>query len=467
MEPRNASPMSIGHHATHEARIERNRRSRKRGDRPAIQPETELGSSKICCVAPTSAQTQADVRCVGSQDDESSGALTDTQATWSLIGLAALIAWLLLTRGIWRFLSHPRHLAKVRTDGIAGNALPRVSVIVPARNEQQAVERCLSSLLCQDYPNLEIIAVDDRSTDETGRIMDRLAYGDARLTVIHIDELPDGWLGKNRANAIGQKRATGQWLLFTDGDVIFAESCIRKAIAHAVAERLDYLTLTPGLSDGGFWETAASCCFGVLLSAHQKIWHMRNPLRRDCFCGVGAFGLVRREAYSAIGGHDALRLEVADDLMLARSVKRAGRVGDIMSGRGEITVRWQVGLGGVVRGLEKNGFAGANYSLIQAMRSVLLLLAAGFVPILGIALAPGLSRLAFAAIYAAQAALMTKGAAVQELPRKIGFAFPLMCIVLAYAVLRSTVLAIARGGIYWRDSFYSLDALRRARRPGA
>src|SRR5262249_25363516 len=158
----------------------------------------------------------------------------------------------------------------------------------------------MRSLLALDYPNLEIIGVDDRSRDRTGEVLDRLARDDERLTVVHIDELPAGWLGKCHALHVGASRARGEYLLFTDRDVIFARQALRPAVAYVADRRLDHLCLNPTLIAGGFWERALVACFGMLFFAAFRPWLI--PTRfRGAYCGIGAFNLVRSDVYRAVG----------------------------------------------------------------------------------------------------------------------------------------------------------------------
>ncbi len=357
---------------------------------------------------------------------------------------------------------HGRYLADVRCPSPEEGSWPAVTVIVPARDEESMISRCLESLSRQDYPNLEIVAVNDRSTDGTGDKMDAVAASDDRVQVVRVNELPSGWLGKSYANKLGFERAAGDWLLFTDGDVLFREDCIRRAVSHAEVERLDHLALFPELSRAGFWESAASCCFGVLYMAATRPWHARNPLRPDAFAGVGAFNLVRRSAYEAIGTHDRLRMEIVDDLKLAKLIKRAGLSTDILGGRPHVCVRWQVGLRGVVRGLEKNGFAGADFNVGRVIRvaSMLAVLALG--PIAGALFAPTWwSRLPFVLCMCAEVAGFGLAARSQGHRMTVGLVFPVAGLVMAWALLRSAFLTLRRGGVSWRDTFYSLDELRR------
>lgn len=185
-----------------------------------------------------------------------------TGAAWVLGGVA-LLAWLTLLVAPLLSGGRPLLVATLPADG--PEALPRLSIVVPALNEEETVEPAMRTLLALDYPQLEIIAVDDRSTDETGGILDRLAATDPRLRVLHVRELPAGWLGKNHALHLASREATGDYILFTDADVLFEPTVLRRTVRAMIARGLDHLAVFPELVRGGFWETLCVWFFGALL----------------------------------------------------------------------------------------------------------------------------------------------------------------------------------------------------------
>ncbi|RPI77152.1 MAG: glycosyltransferase, partial [Planctomycetaceae bacterium] len=241
---------------------------------------------------------------------------------------------------------------------------PSVSVIVPARNEGPHIAASVRSLLALDYPAIELLVIDDRSDDETGAILDRTAAENPRLRVTHVTELPAGWLGKNHAMHTGALMASGEFLLFTDGDVLFEPDTLRLALRYVIARKLDHLCLIPYLIPGGYWENVATTGFAFLFTAATRPWLI--PTRwKGAYCGVGAFNLVRRSTYDATGGFDHLRLDVLDDVHLGRMIKQRGYRQDALLSGGTITVRWQHSFWGVIRGLEKNSFATLDYSVAR------------------------------------------------------------------------------------------------------
>src|ERR1022692_1835890 len=229
-------------------------------------------------------------------------------------------------------------------------ANPRVSIIVPARNEEENIEPTLTQLLDLDYENYEVIVVDDRSTDQTGEIMDRIAASPqarGRLKVIHVDTLPSGWLGKTHAMWTAAQQASGDWLLFTDADVLFKPQSLRRALAYAEIEQADHLVLFPRMIMKRSGEKMMIAFFQTLFVFGHRPWKVADPNTKD-HMGVGAFNLIRRDVYEAVGTYHALRFEVLDDMKLGKVVKNAGYKQRVVFGEDLISIRWAKGAMGVV-----------------------------------------------------------------------------------------------------------------------
>ena len=262
-----------------------------------------------------------------------------------LLALGPALVWGVL---VWKLASAHGRLGSLRDVDIEQppqTGWPRLSVVVPARNEATDIEEALRSLLAQDYPDLEVIAVDDRSEDGTGVILDRLATEHASLRVLHIAELPDGWLGKTHACHAGARLATGSFLLFTDADVRFAPDALRRAIAFATSKRLGHLVAWPQLIAPGFWERCFQATFAMFLNFKLRPWELHVPGSRG-FVGMGAFNLVSRDSYAKVGGHEILAMEVVDDVKLGLVLRRSGiRQGSIAAGD-LVRVPWARGLSG-------------------------------------------------------------------------------------------------------------------------
>jgi GT2 family glycosyltransferase len=342
---------------------------------------------------------------------------------------------------------------------------PTVSVVVPCRDEARGVEATIRSLLAQDLPALEVVAVDDRSTDATGAILDRLAATDPRLTVVHVTALPAGWLGKNHALEAGGRRARGQWLLFTDGDVLFRAGALARALGHARALGLGHLAAAPRFIAPGFLERAFVTGFGAFASLAFRV-HRLGATGSSAFVGIGAFNLVRRSDWERIGGHSRLRLEVIDDVKLGLVLRRSGVPQGAVSGGELIAVRWQHGFWPSVLGLVKNAFAGTEYRPWLAALAALGLALAGLGP-----LALGLVSLAqgqWLAAGMAGGALLVGGVIHGGAARRLaggsgleGLALPLSSALLAGVLLGSTAAVLWRGGVVWRGTRYPLAELRR------
>jgi hypothetical protein len=345
-------------------------------------------------------------------------------------------------------------------------AWPGLSVVVPARDEARAIEPAAASLLAQDYPGLEIVLVDDRSTDGTSEIVDRLAASDARITAVHVRELPAGWLGKVHALQRGFERARGQFVLFTDADIHFAPGVLRRAVAWAEAERLDHVTVLAEVRSPSFW--VGVCIAATLrgLLTMLRPWEAMDT-RSAKAVGTGAFNLVRRAAFERTPGFEWLRLEVADDIGVGLMMKRWGGRPGLVLGRGQVRHETYPSLTDAVRGLEKNGFAqGARFSAWRGLALVVLTVVgalapfAAFLPV-GVAWLPAVGVCALA-VFAVAASVLARA-----------FGAPLACVLpslplgdglMAYVLARATVLGVRRGGLVWRGTVYPTELLRAGQR---
>ena len=374
---------------------------------------------------------------------------------WCIAGFLAYGLVPLTLQALW-----PRDLARECGVGPAEKAWPQVTVAVPARDEEATIAATLQSLCEVDYPHLRIIAVNDRSTDRTGVLMDEAAANDSRVTVLHVHELPDGWLGKNHANWLAADSTDSPWILFTDGDILFHPQALRRAIHYVVSSRVDHLTLVPTLVSGGLGERVTLVTFGMLFFMHFKPWLARRRFRK-CFVGIGAFNLVSRQAYETIGTHRRLALEVIDDVKLGKLIKQHGLRQDIFEGSELLRVRWQVGVDGVVRGLTKNAFAGVGYSLSLAIQVTLGYLAVFLSPYALCWCGPYPANLGFAAalivMHIAHASILAR----QRTSILATVFLPAALLLFLYILWRSTLITLRQGGVVWRDTFYPLDQLRR------
>lgn len=338
----------------------------------------------------------------------------------------------------------------------AKEARVRCSVVIAARDEAARIEATVRHLLAQRGVALEIIVVDDRSTDRTGEILRRLAVEDARVRVRRVEALPDGWLGKCHACHVGAGAATGDWILFTDADCWVKPDAIARALLVAEREGADHITLTPGVAP----ETAGAQAWHIAFLMTMADWIAGvNRDRPKRFLGIGAFNLMRAPAYRDCGGYEALRLTVLDDVKLGLLLRRAGKRTRAFIGGDDVECHWGTTVPGMIKVMEKNYFAALEYRVVPALAvgvgGPLLWALALAGPFTGTAagMAAGLMLLSLmlpAGIFARRLGWALSGAALAP------FIFPL----LFYAILNSTLVTIRQGGIRWRDTFYPLETLR-------
>lgn len=378
-------------------------------------------------------------------------------------GIALALIWLVpvIDTALHRHLI--ADITRPEWDPPAPTNLPSLSIVVPARNEEAEIEEALRSLLALDYPQLEIIAINDRSTDSTGAIMDRLAAEPAsqsRLRVVHVRELPPRWLGKTHAMWLGAQQGTGEWILFTDADCVFRLDAMRRAMFYAAKNSLDHLVLIPTVHMHSWGERMMISFPQIAAGFVMRPWKVRDPQARD-FMGAGAFNLVRREAYESIGTFAALRLEVVDDLKLGESIKKARFCQDVVIGRDLVSLRWIKGAMGLVRNLEKNLFAFLQFRLSLVIAACVAVLFLNLWPFLGVFIAPGWSRLPFAVAVALIAARYYQSADAIGVPAITFLLNPVSAVLTAFAIVGSAFAAIRDGGVTWRGTKYPLQELRK------
>ena len=342
----------------------------------------------------------------------------------------------------------------------AASSLPekpvRCSVVIAARNEEARIEQTIRHLLAQRGVEAEFIVVDDRSSDRTGEILQRLAREDARLQVKRVDVLPEGWLGKCHACHVGASAATGDWILFTDADCWLKPDVIARSLQVAERDEADHVTLVSGLAGGSVGLKASHLLF--LISLANWISGV-NRDRPKSFMGIGAFNLVRAAAYRQCGGYEALRLTVLDDMKLGLLLRRAGPRTRAFIGGEDVECHWGTTAWGMVKIMEKNYFAALDYRLglvvagsvfVILVSTVLVLgLLSGTVPGLAAALSP-LSLILPAGILARRVGWSWRSAVC------VPFMFPLFL----YTLLNSVFVTQRQGGIRWRETFYPLEILR-------
>ena len=353
---------------------------------------------------------------------------------------------------------------------------PRVSIIVPARNEEESIEQALNTLLALDYDNYEVIAVNDRSTDRTGEIMERVLEkipisrakcaremghpNSPGFSVIHHRELPPGWMGKAHAMWTAANQATGEWLLFTDADVLFKPDSLRRALAYAEAARADHLVLFPHMIMKQAGEYMMIAFFQTMFLFGHRPWRVADPSTDD-YMGVGAFNLIRRRVYEEVGTYAALRMEVLDDMKLGKVVKNAGFRQRNVFGGDLISIRWARGAMGVVNNLTKNFFAILSFQWWRTVISAVGLAFLNLGPFLGVFMAHGWARLPYAVALGSMFLVYVGMSWYSSVPPYYFLLHPGSTALFTYTLLRSMVLTLWNDGIEWRGTKYPLEELRK------
>jgi Glycosyltransferase like family 2 len=380
-------------------------------------------------------------------------------AQWTVWGLGIIVSavWLIQVLALWLHRKEAHWLADLPESLPAGTS-PALSVIFAARDEAPAIERAVRSILAQDYPALKVVAVDDRSSDDTGIILDRMAAEDSRMRVVHIRELPPGWLGKTHALHVAAQGETSPWLLFTDADVAVAPAALRRAVAWAAQTEADHVTVVPDFLTQGMGERLFQMMFALAFASRVKGGRV-GAERGRAHLGIGAFNLVRLSAFRGIGGFERLALSVDDDNRLAQALKRFGYRGRAILGKGAVSVRWHSGLGGLIRGLEKNLFALVDFRTPVVVVASLLWLGM-CAPYVGLFIAPWWVRIICAIGIASVAVILS------AIRRQTGIAWyyalvlPVGIAIYLYAFIRSMSLTLWRQGVRWRGQHYPLPELK-------
>jgi glycosyltransferase involved in cell wall biosynthesis len=337
---------------------------------------------------------------------------------------------------------------------------PSISLLLAARDEEAKLPAAIETLAALDYPRLEIVAADDRSADATGKILDDVAAKNPRFRVVHVQELPPGWLGKPHALQKAYESSSGEWLLFTDADVKFEESILRRAVAFAQREQLDHLTLVTNVEMHGFWETVALTFFGLAFFLGNAPHRAGDP-RSGSYMGVGAFQMLKRSVYEQIGTHRKLAMEVVDDMKIGKLVKRGGFRSGVAISEELVSLRWHAGLRNVIRGVTKNFFAAFGYRLEFAMVGLLGMLLVNVAPFVGIFVTHGWTRVLCAVALAIALCIHAGADVFNGVSPLYALTLPIGAVLFCYMIARSVVATLWHGGVTWRGTFYPLEQLKK------
>ena len=384
-----------------------------------------------------------------------------------------LLAWIVALAWLWKAITAAVFLRRVPDLTSPAHNLtppnnPSLTVVIPARNESANIAACLQSLLNQQHPNLHLIAVDDRSTDSTGTLMDALAAQHPdKLTVLHIAELPTGWLGKTHAMAFAARHAISlhhpDYLLFTDADILFRPDALRLALAHTVATQAEHFVLLPTALVRSTGEGMVLSYLQVMGLWAVRPWRVADPKALRDAVGVGAFNLLRTSAYQQIGGYEALRMEIVEDLAIGSRIKRARLRQRIATGPDLVSVHWASGVSGILNGLMKNLFAIFRYNPIVALLSCVWFTLFCIVPMAFLALPQ--TRTPAILTLAAIAFLYFLSSRQSKVSPWYAVLFPISATLIVYSIVRSMITTLKNGGVTWRGTFYPLSDLRKKRNP--
>ena len=379
---------------------------------------------------------------------------------WAFLLAGGFFYWLL------QFIAAIRTIRRVSVmEDMSDKSLsewPMVSVIMPARNEEKTMREALDLRLTDDYPNIEYIIIDDRSTDQTGEIIDAYAGKDLRVRPLHVRELPEGWLGKLYAMDQGAREARGDWLLFSDVDVHVAPGTVKRAVAHAERKNIDHLAILPELYSVSFFVDILNTIFLRIISLGVKLWEVEDPNSKAA-AGVGSFNLVRRSAFDRSGAFEAIRLDHGDDVALGQLLKETGSQQKLLNGRNQVGVFFYRSLCEAVSAAER-----PTYSAMGRF-SFLRLFFVGWV-LLWLELSPYFAVVPFGIPYNCLFAVLMIALSLAtplllnrwyHRPLWSIFFTPVGSLIIAFTIWRSGFLGALRGGVYWRGTFYPTEMLRK------
>jgi len=368
-----------------------------------------------------------------------------------------------------------RHLAinRARRDEVLSachaegrEPLPTLSVLVAGKDEEPNIERCLAGLLGQEYPVLEVIAINDRSADRTGQIIDHWAAADARLKPVHVDHLPAGWAGKNHAMHVGSQRAIGEWLCFTDADCRFhSPRLLAAAVRYALRHRVDLLSVLPQLEARTFWERVVQPPAGAIMVFWFPPAKVNDP-RSSVAYANGAFMLMPRAVYDRVGGHAQIRTALNEDMQLARRVKQSALRLRVIPGGGLYTVRMYTGFWQIWNGWSRI-FYGCFGSWSRLIGSAVFLSVFSLLAPLSLLLSPLAGSAGPAIALAAGAALLGQQTVLWRfyrlcaMPSWWAVTYPLGAAV-CWAMTINAMTRLLGVRTSWRGTIYQRRAMKEA-----
>jgi cellulose synthase/poly-beta-1,6-N-acetylglucosamine synthase-like glycosyltransferase len=357
---------------------------------------------------------------------------------------------------------------KLESFNRTSNRSPKVSVILPARNEERYIARCLDTLLRQDYPDFEIIAINDSSTDRTGQIIQEYSQRDGRVVYVSAPPKPDGWAGKNWACYQGYLRSEGQVLLFTDADTEHAPNTMSLAIGHMISQNLDALTAVPHLVCNDFWTKITLPALATFLHTRFSPLRVNDPKVKTGYF-FGSFFVITRATYEAVGTHQGVRQELVEDGALGGKVKASNFKMKMVRGERHIDAIWARDLDSLWHGLRRLMMPLYYQDKTGAGLMTLAVFFILFVPFLSLpysilvsGLADNISTIILIVLQASAAALIIGTTALQcargvyENPL-YALAAPLSGALVSFGFLSAIIGASRKTSVNWRDRKYTIS----------
>lgn len=336
---------------------------------------------------------------------------------------------------------------------------PKVSIIIPARNEAQKIKPALLSILQQDYTNYEVILINDRSTDNTLNIIKEFEESYSKLKIFTVNKLPENYLGKSNALQLGAANSEGELLLFTDADVIMKKDTLSKAVSYLNEFNLDHLTASPKLNFPNWYLRFLGTIFIIHFTLYAKPYKIYQP-KSKYYIGIGAFNLLKRDVYNLIGGHSKISMRPDDDMQLGKLMKANGFKQEFLQGLGLIEVNWYSSVREMTEGFMKNSYASLNFNIFFGIAAVFTMLLFEVFPFILVFYFDGPPKVLMLLTFHFFFILYSKSAKFSGANKLLAGLYPIGVIHFIFIFAKSIILTLLLGGVYWRNTFYPLSKLK-------
>ena len=380
------------------------------------------------------------------------------------LGAVSGFEWLmrnLLALAVWKRMFH------LRADYKSQATLPKLSVVVAAKDEQDNIANCINSLLKQDYPDFEIVVIDDRSDDDTAKIVRDIAKIDSRVRLVQVVSLPAGWCGKNHAMQRGIETVTSDYILMTDADCTFnSDKTLRVAMQYMIDNDADMLSLTPTLKMHSFWERLLQPVLGGVLMIWFSPGKVCNPKKPHAFAN-GQFMMMKRSSYQAIGSHEAIKGSLIEDMDLARNIKSSGHKLLFRQSEDLFAVRMYSNRAQIVRGWIRI-FTGVFQTFIPKLKALIVLWGKGLTPFVTSLISLIMFAIVGGDLWAKSAIICSAGLVTQlimmvryykfnQAGKWYGLIYPFASLYAGLILVKSMLTLRSGAKIIWRGTTYEAD----------